>query len=76
MTWRPGVCLGHPLHSTALEEDLQPSEADSTKTAKKTKGAAAKRRGAAVKRKEPEGEEEKENAGKRRKSEKVKGKLR
>lgn len=79
---------GHPLHSTALEEDLQASEAEGAKTAEVGKKAgvqrmkepAVKRQGAPAKRKKgPEGEEEeeeeKENAGKRRKrSEKEKGK--
>ncbi|XP_075904173.1 uncharacterized protein cenpu [Nelusetta ayraudi] len=73
---------GHPLHSTALEEDLQASEAEGAKTAEVGKKAgvqrmkepAVKRQGASAKRKKgPEGEEEeeeekeKENAGKRRK---------
>lgn len=63
------VCAGHPLHSTALEEDLQPPQAEGPQT--------SRQRGAAAKRKQEAEEEEKENSGKRRKrSLKAKDKLR
>lgn len=55
------VCPGHPLHSTALEEDLQPPQAEDPR---KSKEPTPRQRGAKRKQ-EPDEEEEKENAEKR-----------
>lgn len=68
-------CLGNPLHSTALDEDLHVSEQEQTdkgkaggKAAPKATKTSAKQRGAATKRKEPDGENEKGKGKKRRTS--------
>lgn len=71
------ICSGHPLHSTALEDDLQPPQVEGPKPTEvpkkiavhETKEATIKQRGVSAKRKQglegEEEEEEKENPRKR-----------
>ncbi len=67
-------CLGNPLHSTALEEDLKSSEEGQTNKGKEnipqTLKTSGKQRGAAMKRRETERnkENEKEETEKKRRT--------
>lgn len=69
-------CLGNPLHSTALEEDLKASEnrrinkaKDGRKEIPQSLKTTGKQRGAAVKRKEPKkNKENKEEEDKKKMS--------
>lgn len=66
-------CLGSPLHSTAMEEDLNVLEdGQMKKDIPPTLKTTVKQRGAAVKRKETEREEEKMKRSRKSMGEKVK----
>lgn len=69
MLTRDLLCfLGNPLHSTAMEEDLNVSQEGQTNKGETLK-TAVKQRGAAVKRKEMERDEENEKKRGRRSTE-------
>lgn len=73
-------CLGNPLHSTAMEEDLNALEEGQVNKGKagnkdipQTSKTTVKQRGAAVKRKETEREDEKEEEKTKKRSRKSMG---